>query len=270
MKTFALVGKTGTGKSFRALEIAKANEIDAIIDDGLLIFESKILAGSSAKHEKTRMASVKRAIFESDSHATSVREAISKNSITSVLILGTSEKMVNQIAARLCLLPVDKIIKIEEVATPEEIAAASMMRTKYGKHIIPAPVFEVKKQFSGYFLKAFLPQGKRDYISEKTIMRPTYSYLGNFRISPKVFSDICHFVVRKIDNVSDIYKIKTVPCENGCVEIFIEVGLFFPCNIPNTANLIQNAITKAIEDSTSIVVQTADVSVKTLSFKQPR
>lgn len=266
MKTFALVGKTGTGKSFRALEIAKTNEIDAIIDDGLLIFESKILAGSSAKHEKTRIASVKRAIFESDSHAESVRNAIFKNNINSVLILGTSEKMVNQIAKRLELLPIDNIIKIEEIATSDEIAAASMMRTKYGKHIIPAPVFEVKKQFSGYFLKAFLPQGKRDSLSEKTVMRPTYSYLGNFRISPKVFSDICRFVVLKIDGVFDVYKIKTVSCENGCVEIFIEVGLCFPCDIANTASAIQNAIAKAVEDATSIIVQSADVSVKTLSF----
>ena len=90
MRAFALIGKTGTGKSFHALDISQENKIDAIIDDGLLIFESKILAGRSAKHEKTRVASVKRAIFDDLDHALSVRNALRDNPIDSVLIIGTS------------------------------------------------------------------------------------------------------------------------------------------------------------------------------------
>ena len=50
---FALVGESGTGKSFRAKLLAESYGIDAIIDDGLLIQNDKILAGRSAKKEKT-------------------------------------------------------------------------------------------------------------------------------------------------------------------------------------------------------------------------
>ena len=55
---YALVGESGTGKSFRAKLIAEKNGIDAIIDDGLLIKDDKILAGKTAKHEKTYMGAV--------------------------------------------------------------------------------------------------------------------------------------------------------------------------------------------------------------------
>ena len=44
----ALVGKSGTGKSFRAQLIAQKYNIDVIVDDGLLIHGQKILAGRSA------------------------------------------------------------------------------------------------------------------------------------------------------------------------------------------------------------------------------
>ena len=66
MRVIALVGKTGTGKSYQCIELAREENIESIIDDGLLISGNKILAGKSAKHETTKMASVKRAIFAND------------------------------------------------------------------------------------------------------------------------------------------------------------------------------------------------------------
>lgn len=265
MKTYALVGKTGTGKSYHALDLAEENEIEAIVDDGLLISKGRIIAGSSAKHEKTRVASVKRAIFADETHATAVKKAVKQNNIESVLILGTSEKMIFQIADRLALSPIEKIFKIEEIATPEDISLASIMRNKYGKHIIPAPVFEVKKQFSGYILKSLI-SSKRDTAFEKTIMRPTYSYLGEFKLSPKVFLDICRYEILKIHGVSAVSKIKPSHDADGCISIYIEVSLSFPCNIPQIAVLIQEKIEKSIEETTSIIVKSVDVYIKTLSF----
>ena len=45
MQIIAFVGASGTGKSYRAITIARENKIDAIIDDGLLISNNKIVAG---------------------------------------------------------------------------------------------------------------------------------------------------------------------------------------------------------------------------------
>ena len=50
---YALVGESGTGKSFRSRLLAEKYGINAIIDDGLLIQDEKIIAGHSAKREKT-------------------------------------------------------------------------------------------------------------------------------------------------------------------------------------------------------------------------
>ena len=46
---YALVGKSGTGKSFRARLLAEKLDVTYIIDDGLLIHKENIVAGRSAK-----------------------------------------------------------------------------------------------------------------------------------------------------------------------------------------------------------------------------
>ena len=46
-KVFALIGQSGTGKSFRAKLVAQKYDIEFIIDDGLLIRDNRILAGHS-------------------------------------------------------------------------------------------------------------------------------------------------------------------------------------------------------------------------------
>ena len=52
MEVVAFVGPSGTGKSHRAIGVAHNNNCDAIIDDGLLIKGTKILAGTSAKRNQ--------------------------------------------------------------------------------------------------------------------------------------------------------------------------------------------------------------------------
>ena len=49
IKVYAFVGPSGTGKSYRAQLVASENEINYIIDDGLLIKDNAVIAGSSAK-----------------------------------------------------------------------------------------------------------------------------------------------------------------------------------------------------------------------------
>ena len=51
MKVYALVGKSGTGKSHHSMWVARENNIDYIIDDGLLVSDNQIIAGKSAKRE---------------------------------------------------------------------------------------------------------------------------------------------------------------------------------------------------------------------------
>ena len=101
MKVVAFVGPSGTGKSHRAIGIAHKNNCDAIIDDGLLIKGTKILAGTSAKNETNRIQAVKRAIFTEEDHAEAVRQALAGNDVRRLLILATSDNMIEKIVKRL-------------------------------------------------------------------------------------------------------------------------------------------------------------------------
>ena len=71
---YALVGESGTGKSFRAKLLTQKYGIELLIDDGLLIRDDKILAGHSAKREKTFLGAVKVAVFDDKEHRDEVAE----------------------------------------------------------------------------------------------------------------------------------------------------------------------------------------------------
>ena len=49
MEVFAFIGPPGTGKSDRALVVAYENRCACIIDDGILIYHNRWVAGSSAR-----------------------------------------------------------------------------------------------------------------------------------------------------------------------------------------------------------------------------
>ena len=54
MDVLAFTGPPGSGKSDRALVVAYENKASCIIDDGILIYHNRIVAGKSAKREASR------------------------------------------------------------------------------------------------------------------------------------------------------------------------------------------------------------------------
>ena len=71
-----------------------------------------------------------------------------------MLIIGTSRKMIQRIASTLGLLPLHRVISIEEVSTREEIARALKIRAEQGKHIIPVPAVEMKRNYPHIFFES--------------------------------------------------------------------------------------------------------------------
>ena len=188
IKVYAFVGPSGTGKSYRAQMVAGEKGTHFIIDDGLLIKDNEVVAVESAKKAETKVATVKHALFYEDSEKETITKALKKYKPDSILILGTSDGMVQKIAANLGLPPVSDTTYITDVATQKEMETARRIRVTEGKHVIPVPTFEIKKDFSGYLLdplQIFKSNGKgqKPYISEKSIIRPTFSYMGKFTIS---------------------------------------------------------------------------------------
>lgn len=272
MQVYAFVGKTGTGKSYNALRVAKSYDIKYIIDDAILIKETKVIAGKSAKTEVSKIASVKAAIFLFEDRRDEMIRAIKKEKIDKILILGTSDDMVAKIAENLKLGKIYKTIYIEDIATPDKIEEARRSRFEEGKHVVPVPTFEIKKQFSGYFMDPlrmfdiFRRESSNMYeaeSSEKTIIRPTYSYLGKFIISDNVIKTIVNYSVSKIEGVAKVEKVFTEKYIDG-MRIEIDIAIVYGYNIPNVSNDVKAVIAKEIDKMTGINLFGIDINITSI------
>ena len=265
IKVYAFVGPSGTGKSYRAQLVASENNIHYIIDDGLLINENDVVAGNSAKKAPTKIETVKKAIFIDKEDRKEMIQALKKIKPDSILILGTSDGMVEKIADNLQLPRPEKTIYINDVATENEIETARRIRTTEGKHVIPVPTFEIKRDFVGYLLDPLqiFKYRKNDtpYISEKSIIRPTFSYLGKFTISDTVFRQITEYVAKKVEGIDRVSRVR-VESADGATTVYAEVYVIFGYNIVNVLREFKQKVKKEIENLTSMNVQEVSVLAK--------
>jgi len=276
LEVFALVGPSGTGKSHRATVIAHQLDAQAIIDDGLLIQGNRILAGSSAKRQPTRIGAIRTALLMDKQHAEEIKKALSELGAERVLILGTSLEMVKRIAFRLGLPAPSKLIKIEDVASEKEIRKARFLRSYYSKHVIPAPTLEVKRSFPGTLvdpLRVFLRkkdvQGKKDWL-EQSVVRPTYTYHGRLSIANSALSSIVSHAAQKVEGVTRPGKVTVRNEDGGTVIVDIAPTFDYGCRIPEVARNLQVVVKKVIEEMTGLQVKEVNVNVKSLSRKNKK
>lgn len=265
IKVYAFVGPSGTGKSYRAQMVASENNIHYIIDDGLLINDNDVVAGNSAKKAPTKIETVKKAIFIDNEDRKNMIEAIKKIKPDSILILGTSDGMIEKITENLELPKPEKTIYINQVATELEMETAKRIRTTEGKHVIPVPTFEIKRDFAGYILDPLqifkYRKDDKPYISEKSIIRPTFSYLGKFTISDTVFRQIVEYLAKKNEGIHRISKVR-VESSVGATNIYVEVYVVYGYNIVNVLREFKEKVKKEIERLTTMNVQEVSVMAK--------
>ncbi|HHY83111.1 MAG TPA: Asp23/Gls24 family envelope stress response protein [Clostridiales bacterium] len=266
MKTYGLVGSSGTGKSFKAVGLANEREISCLIDDGLLIKGARILAGISAKRESTKLSAIRRALFMDPNHAAQVKEAIRALNPDSILILGTSMPMIDRIAQRLELPPVEEYIRIEDISTRREIQLAQRQRREEGKHIIPVPTFEVRKDFSGFFidpLRIFRVLGKGRQIEtlEKTVVRPTYSYFGKFYIADSVIESIASYCAQSLPGVNKVQRCEINSRVDG-ITIEIDITVVYGYKIHQIMVQIQEKVQEEVGYITGLNILSVNVTTK--------
>ena len=272
IKVYAFVGPSGTGKSYRAQMVAGEKDTHFIIDDGLLINDNRVIAGKSAKKASTKIETVKKALFFNEEEKKVIQKAIKKYKVKSILILGTSDGMVEKIAENLGLPKIIETVYINDVATEEEMKTARNIRVTEGKHVIPVPTFEIKKDFSGYLLdplQIFKSKGlgQKPYVSEKSIIRPTFSYMGNFTISDSVFRQIAEI---QADRMPEIYKVLKSRVQNsgeGPI-IYIEVSVVYGYNIQESLKVFKKSIIEDIEKLTAMNVIELDVVAKSIYIEK--
>ena len=273
MEVVAFVGPSGTGKSHHAIGVAFDNKCDAIIDDGLLIKGTKILAGTSAKNEQNRIQAVKRAIFTEDSHAKQVREALAKNDIKRLLIIATSDNMINKIVGRLQLNPPVKTVYINQIASKAEIKKARYSRLQEGKHIVPVPTVELKPHFTGYFAdlpyNLFSSKRREEKEADRSIVRPSFSFYGKLLIADCAIEDIINIIGEKLEGVERVTDIKVRRRSDNSkgIVISVEVILYYGVQLFAVTRKMQAKIKEKVEYMTAMQVKNVNVSIRSLAVR---
>ncbi|MDD2211612.1 MAG: Asp23/Gls24 family envelope stress response protein [Clostridia bacterium] len=270
MEVYALVGRSGTGKSHRAITVAYENGIDTVIDDGLLIKDGCKVAGKSAKREATTFAAVKRAIFHDSEHAREVKNCLAEMQPAKVLVLGTSLHMVEHITSALELPKPVQIIQIEDIATEREMNMARELRVSHGMHVIPVPTIELKADFPGYLvdpLKYFLKKKNepRQQMGEKSIIRPKFSLMGKLLISEYAITQIVIYLVVRISGITKVNRVIVNMQEEG-VTVRLEVTASYNQFLPDVAKEVKANVKQQVEALTGLIVYGVHILFKSLEY----
>jgi uncharacterized alkaline shock family protein YloU len=268
MQIYALYGTSGTGKSSSALELAHRLNIDAIIDDGILVYQGRKVAGTSAKYEKTKIQAVKRAIFYYSDHAEEVRGMLRQLPLQRLLILGTSKRMIYRIIDALRLPNQITFIPIETVKPPEQIEAARYIRETQGKHVIPIPRVEVEKDFFQRIIASAqqIFSAKKEVIGETTVVHPTFSG-GRIQIHEQVLKKIVQVTCRRFAEVAHIYKTVYTFDDLPRLRVSLSLQVKYGTALPPIVQKIQRAIYD--ETSYCLNIAPASVDIQILSLHLP-
>lgn len=269
MEVYSLVGASGTGKSHRAVLLANEYQIPLIVDDGLLIYAGKIMAGSSAKREKSKMGAIRRALFYDEKQTEEVKKCLKKINENKILILGTSLGMVERINERLELGGIDQYIDIEDISSKEEIEKALSVRNNEGKHVIPVPTIEVEQDFSGYLLHSlelFFKKDNKTVRHEKSIVRPRFSFYGNLSISNRVLVSLIEHLIKTFKEITSYKKIKVEEINNQLI-VELSMEICYGLIIRDFINKFRSDLKEHLENNTGINVREIKVEVYSLKVK---
>ncbi|HOK40526.1 MAG TPA: Asp23/Gls24 family envelope stress response protein [bacterium] len=260
--TYGLVGRSGSGKSHNAYIVAYQLKTNAIIDDGLLIVNGKIICGKSAKRAATKIGAVKRAIFYDIESANEIKYYIKKLKIKKILILATSEKMLNRILSRLDLPPAEKVYRIENIVSKCDLEKAKYYRNIEGKHVLPVSEIEILRRFPDLYVDSFELNIPETQIKiQKSIIRPTFSLPGKIIIQNKVLKFYIYKIIEK--NFSNI-RVENIQIKKEKEGIRIELKISAKYGLTNLLKLskkMQIFIKKEFEFFTGLELSEINIKI---------
>lgn len=110
-------------------------------------------------------------------------------------------------------------------------------------------------------------KGQKPYISEKSIIRPTFSYMGKFTISDLVFRQILEYLAQKTPAIHKILKTRVENYGEGA-KIYMEVSIVYGFNVVEGLNNFKEKSKKEIETLTAMNVVELEVVAKNIYVPQ--
>ncbi|MDH7479685.1 MAG: Asp23/Gls24 family envelope stress response protein [Syntrophomonadaceae bacterium] len=267
IEVYALVGSAGTGKSHRALALAHEKGAGLIIDDGLLIKGSRILAGRSAKSEKLVFTATRRALFLDPEHAREVRQILAREKPKRVLVLGISVNMVRRIAENLGLPMPSEIIPIEQLASDKEIQTARRLRIVDKRHVVPVVSMDVTRNAVGQLIDSFSVifrrKDGRQVLGENSVVRPAYSYLGKITIAENVIRTLS---IKSATEVSGVAGASLISIRLDDGQLHLELGLKVRMGnrLQALASEVQERVFYSLNSLTGMPIRAINVTVTEL------
>ncbi|GHV81595.1 hypothetical protein AGMMS49991_01530 [Spirochaetia bacterium] len=207
-------------------------------------------------------------MWSNKAHRDEVARKLQSEKFKKILLLGTSEKMVNKIASRLQLPPPGKIIKIEDIASQEEIEKAIRTRRIEGKHVIPVPSIEIKRNYPNIFYDAIrifkrksgAPSLGTPKMHEKSVVRPEYSKRGKVIISEAALSQM---VIHCVDEYNQSIRIKkiVVKDDDAGYRLVITIDVPFGTQLGGNIHALQQYVIENIERYTGILIEEVNIII---------
>ena len=176
--------------------------------------------------------------------------------------------MVMKIAERLQLHQPQKIIRIEDIATEEEIQEAIRSRKIEGKHVIPVPSIEVKRNYPQIFYDAMRvlfkkktpAPGSNNKMIEKSVVRPEFSKKGRVEISEGALSQMIIHCILEFDSNIVIKKL-TIKTDAQGYRLVLCVDVPFGNQLTGTIYRLQQYIIENVERYTGILIEEVNIII---------
>ena len=183
-----------------------------------------------------------------------------------ILIIATSEKMVSRITERLGLPRIQRVITIEDVATEEEIDAALRSRRTQGRHIIPVPPIEVKRDYANIVIDSitiFLRNNflrRRGRMFEKTVVSPEFERRGQVTVSEAALTQM---VLHCVHEFAPEFQIERLVVIGDLRQPGLEVVLRVPFDTPVAGRLhqLRDYIISSVERFSGLLINQVDITV---------
>jgi uncharacterized alkaline shock family protein YloU len=131
---------------------------------------------------------------------------------------------------------------------------------------------EIKKAFSGYFIhplrrfRDFGMRSGRKSSDERSVVRPTYSYLGRYFITERSILDIIGIVASQIPELDSVARAYINIRHDGVI-IDVSIIVKFGHSIIKVAETFQQKVAKEVDIMTSLNIIAVDIDVKGLMWE---
>ena len=121
---------------------------------------------------------------------------------------------------------------------------------------------ELKRSFAGYFLDTLgLFKGRAHATNERTVVRPAFSYYGDYILSDKVIADICGIIAEDDPAINSVILVTQTPSPEDYV-INVAVKINTGCSLWDDVMNYQQKVNDAVENMTAFNVTEVNIEVR--------